>query len=161
MYEGENAPDFTLPGTNGDEIRKYRLAEFTDSGVVILLFYPFDFSPVCTSELCEFRDAEFLEFTPNVDVLGISTDSVYAHREFISQYNLPFPLLSDNGGTISERYGLEYDSYEQHESVSKRALVVIDDSDTIVYSWTADDATKEFDIEILEDVRANVDVFPK
>lgn len=160
MNLGKPAPGFSLPGTDGDEIRKYELEEFTESGVVILLFYPFDFSPVCTAELCEFRDAEFLEFTPNVDVFGVSTDSVYAHREFISQFNLPFPLLSDNGGTVSDRYGLRYDFYEQHESVSKRALIVIDDSDTIVYSWTADDATKEFDLEVLEDVRENVDVFP-
>ena len=160
MDIGEDAHRFTLPGTEGDEISMYSLGEYTTSGVAILLFYPFDFSPVCTTELCEFRDAEFLEFTPNVDVLGISTDSVYAHREFINQYNLPFPLLSDNCGTVSAKYGLQYDEFEQHQAVSRRALVVIDDSQKIVHTWTAADSTAEFDISVLDNVRKNVDVFP-
>lgn len=160
MNVGDEAPGFTLPGTEGDEISRYALREHTESGVAILLFYPFDFSPVCTTELCEFRDAEFLTFTTNVDVFGISTDSVYAHREFINRYNLPFPLLSDNRGRVSDDYGLKYDEFEQHEAVSQRALVVVDDSQEIVYTWTADDATAEFDISVLDDVRKNVDVFP-
>lgn len=160
MDIGIEAPRFTLPGTDGDQIGTYSLDEYTTSGVAILLFYPFDFSPVCTSELCEFRDAEFFEFTPDVDVFGVSTDSVYAHRAFINQYNLPFPLLSDNGGTVSDEYGLQYDEFEQHEAVSQRALIVVDDAQEIVYTWTADDATAEFDISVLDDVRENVDVFP-
>lgn len=160
MEVGDKAPRFTLPGTEGAEISTYSLGEFTNSGVVILLFYPFDFSPVCTAELCEFRDAEFLEFTPNVDVLAISTDSVYAHREFIDQHDLPFPLLSDNDGTVSAQYGVKLEEFEQHEAVSQRALVVVDANERIVYSWTATDATKEFDIDVLFDVRENVDVFP-
>lgn len=160
MNVGDVAPGFTLPGTDGDKIGEFTLNDYTEAGVAVLLFYPFDFSPVCTSELCEFRDAEFLAFTPNVDVFGISTDSVYAHREFIKQYNLPFPLLSDNIGTVSAQYGLRYNEFEQHEAVSKRALVVVDDSDEIVYTWTATDASEEFDIDVLYDVRANVDIFP-
>lgn len=160
MEIGDEAPRFTLPGTEGEEISSYSLEEHTDNGVAILLFYPFDFSPVCTAELCKFRDAGFFEFTSDVDVLGISTDSVYAHREFITQHDLPFPLLSDNRGTVSGDYGLRYDEFEQHEAVSQRALVVIDDSRRIEYLWTADDSTKEFDHDILNDVRKNVDVFP-
>lgn len=159
METGTKAPGFTLPGTDGDRIASYSLDEYTTSGVAILLFYPFDFSPVCTTELCEFRDAEFFEFTANVDVFGISTDSVYAHREFINQYDLPFPLLSDNGGTVSDAYGLKYDEFEQHEAVSQRALVVVDDSREIVHTWTADDARAEFDISVLDSVRDNVDIF--
>jgi peroxiredoxin len=159
MEIGDRAPRFTLPGTEGSEISQYSLADHTERGVAILLFYPFDFSPVCTSELCEFRDAEFFEFTTDVGVLGISTDSVYAHREFITKYDLPFPLLSDNGGTVSANYGLRYDEYEQHEAVSQRALVVVDDAREIAYTWTADDAGQEFDLGVLDDVRANVDAF--
>lgn len=159
MEIGDEAPSFALPGTDGDEISNYSLGEYTNSGVVVLLFYPFDFSPVCTAELCEFKDAEFFEFTPDVDVLGISTDSVYAHREFIIQHDIPFPLLSDNGGTVSARYGLQLDDFEQHEAVSKRALVVVDADERIAYFWTANDTSKDFDIEVLCDVRESVDVF--
>lgn len=161
MEIGDEAPSFALPGTDGDEISNYSLDEYTNSGVAILLFYPFDFSPVCTVELCEFRDAVSFEFTPDVDVLGISTDSVYAHREFINKYDLPFPLLSDNGGTVSAQYGLQFDEFEQHEAVSQRALVVIDADERIVYFWTANDPSKEFNIDVLYDVRESVDIFPK
>ncbi|QLD89555.1 redoxin domain-containing protein [Natronomonas salina] len=160
MEIGDQAPSFALPGTEGHETSLYTLDDHIASGVAILLFYPFDFSPICTTELCEFRDAEFLEFTPNVDVLAISTDSVYAHREFINRYDLPFPLLSDNSGDVSAEYGLKYDEYEQHEAVTQRALIVIDDTQEIVYTWTEDDASAEFDIAVLDDVRKNVDIFP-
>lgn len=159
MEIGDRAPSFTLPGTEGTEISQYSLSDHTNRGVAILLFYPFDFSPVCTTELCEFRDAEFLEFTDDVDVLAISTDSVYAHREFTNQHDLPFPLLSDNHGTVSAEYGLQYDEYEQHEAVTQRALVVVDDAQEVVYTWTSDDSSAEFDLSVLDDVRTNVDVF--
>lgn len=52
------------------------------------------------------------------------------------------------------------DEYEHHEAVTQRALVVINDSQEIVYTWTADDSRAEFDISIFNDLRKNVDVFP-
>ena len=83
----------------------------------------------------------------------------HIERGVINQYELPFPLLSDNNGAVSADYDLQYDEYEQHEAVSQRALVVVDDTQEIVYRWTADDASAEFDISVLDDVRTNVDVF--
>lgn len=136
----QQVDDFKLAGTGGGEIRKHQLSEYTDDGAVVLVFYPFDFSPVCTDVLCRFRDAEFLTFTDNVDVLGISTDSCYAHQEFIDQYNIPFPLLSDTRGRVTEQFGLSYDEWEHHEGVPKRALVTIDDSRTVRYKWKTEDA---------------------
>ncbi|WP_435063292.1 redoxin domain-containing protein, partial [Halobaculum sp. EA56] len=67
---GEPVGNFALPGTEGDGIRRYRLSDYTDTGAVVLAFYPFDFSPVCTDVLCRFRDAEFLSLTEDVDVFG-------------------------------------------------------------------------------------------
>jgi peroxiredoxin len=131
----ETVPDFELPGTDGTDITPYRLNNYTNEGGVVLVFYPFDFSPVCTDVLCAFRDAEFLTFTENVDVFGISLDTCYAHRRFIQEYELPFPLLSDTKGRITEQFGLAYDEWEHHEGVPKRALVTIDDSNTVQYLW--------------------------
>lgn len=136
----QDVENFELPGTGGDEIRKHQLSEYTDEGAVVLVFYPFDFSPVCTDVLCRFRDAEFLTFTENIDVLGISTDSCYAHREFINQHNLPFPLLSDTNAQVTEQFGLAYDEWEDHKKVPKRALVTVDDSQTVRYKWMTEDA---------------------
>jgi peroxiredoxin len=157
---GDPAPEFVLPGTDGDEIRPYRLDDHTDEGVVVLLFYPFDFSPVCTAELCEIRDLEWLLFTDGVDVFGVSTDSVYAHRAFIDAYDLPFPLLSDNSAAVSERYGVRYDEWEDHEQVSKRAFLVVDHTETVRYAWHTENAAEQFDIGVLQDATETVDAFP-
>ncbi|GAB7012591.1 redoxin domain-containing protein [Halolamina salina] len=135
-----SAHSFALPGTAGDEIRKHRLSEYTEEGAVVLVFYPFDFSPVCTDVLCRFRDAEYLTFTENVDVVGISLDSCYAHKEFIDRYDIPFPLLSDSTGRVTEQFGLNYDEWEHHVGVPKRALVTIDESNEIRYKWHTEDA---------------------
>lgn len=140
IAEGDTAPSFTLPGTRGNDVEKYRLSDFIDSGAVVLVFYPFDFSPVCTDELCMFRDAEWLTFTEGVDVVGISLDSCYAHRRFIHEHNLPFPLLSDTTGQVTREYGLSYDEWEHHVGVPKRALVTIDDSQSVRYVWATEDA---------------------
>lgn len=147
---GERAPDFTLPGTAGDQITKYRLADHTQRGVVVLVFYPFDFSPVCTEELCEFRDAEWLTFTDDVDVFGVSSDSCYAHKRFIDEYDLNFPLLSDTMGTVTEAYGLAYDEWEHHAGVPKRALVTVDESRTVRYRWVTESAYENPSTEELE-----------
>ncbi|WP_232700552.1 redoxin domain-containing protein [Halobacterium wangiae] len=140
ISEGDTVTDFSLPGTAGEEINEYELSEYTDSGAVILVLYPFDFSPVCTTELCEFRDANWLSFTENVDVFGISHDACYAHKRFIQEYDLPFPLLSDTRGRLTDRLGLSYDEWEHHEGVPKRALVTIDDTNTVRYTWVTESA---------------------
>lgn len=143
IAQGDTAPDFTVPGTDGEGIGKYRLHEYTDSGAVVLVFYPFDFSPVCTEELCSFRDAEWLAFTDGVDVFGLSLDSCYAHKRFIREHDLNFPLLSDTKGRVTEEYGLAYDEWEGHEGVPKRALVTVDESRTVRYTWKTEDAYEQ------------------
>ncbi|QZY00080.1 redoxin domain-containing protein [Halobaculum rubrum] len=142
--------DFSLPGTEGDEISEYRLSDHTAGGAAVLVFYPFDFSPVCTAEICGFRDAEWLSFTENVDVLGISRDSCYAHKRFIEEYNLSFPLLSDTQGEVIEQFDVMYDEWDYHRDVPKRALVTLDESHDICYKWQTEDAYETPDMDELE-----------
>lgn len=133
----------------------YSLADITGSGAVVLLFYPFDFSPVCTAELCSFRDSEWLTIYPEVDVFGISTDSAYAHQEFINQNALPFPLISDHDGSVSAAYDVQYDELEDHSKVCMRAVYVIDADQTIRYAWEGDAYTDDPDVGVVgEAVRA-------
>ncbi|PSP48602.1 hypothetical protein BRC75_06340 [Halobacteriales archaeon QH_7_69_31] len=129
---GESAPDFTLPGTEGDSIAKYSLTESVETGGVVLVFYPFDFSDVCTGELCSFRDAEFLTFTEGLDVFGLSLDSYKALKRFIRQNELNFPLLSDTRRRVTDPYGLAHEELNDHEGVPKRA---VDDTRTTRYCW--------------------------
>lgn len=146
---GETAPAFQLPGADESTLSTYELESFTGTGATVLVFYPFDFSPVCTSELCQFRDAEWLTLTPDVDVLGISTDSAYAHRRFIADNDLSFPLLSDSSGDVIEAYGVKYDEWEGHRDVSKRAVFVLDSDRVVRYRWATDDATVEPDLDAI------------
>lgn len=137
---GETAPDFAIPGTDGSSIEKFHLSDYTTDGAVVLVFYPFDFSPVCTAELCELRDADWLTFTEGVTVFGISLDSAYAHMRFIEENDLGFSLLSDTLGRVTDRYGVAYDEWEHHEGVPKRALVTIDETNTVRYTWVTESA---------------------
>lgn len=159
LERGDDAPTFRRPGTRGETIRPYDLAEFTEEGIAILVFYPFDFSPVCTTELCEFRDAEFLTFTGGVDVVGISSDSAYAHRRFVRANDLPFPLVSDSDGSISAAYDVQYDEWEHHPSVAKRAVYIVDSSRTIRYGWSTEDAYENPDLTEIYETMKTIDEF--
>jgi peroxiredoxin len=152
---GVVAPGFDLPGSDGEDIERYQLSEYSHRGPVVLIYYPFDFSPVCTEELCKFRDSEWLSVEPNLDVFGISTDSAYAHREVIQVKELPFPLLSDHDGSTCADYDVLYEELEGHPTISKRAVFVIDSDQIIRYAWEAEDYLTDPDImEVSEAVQS-------
>ena len=100
---GSVAPDFTLPTQTGEMVS---LGEFSGRKPVVLFFYPKDDSPGCSREVCAFRDY-FEEFGKlDVQVIGISSDSVESHRSFAVKHDLSFTLLSDEGGNIRRLYGV-------------------------------------------------------
>ncbi len=115
---GDRAPDFTLPDTDGVPVT---LSKLLEKGPVILAFYPKAFTPGCTHQNENFRD-HFAEVTAKgAQVVGISVDGVDTQRKFKTQYALPFPLLSDEGGKVSELYSGKMPLV----GLSKRANVVI------------------------------------
>lgn len=98
---GDPAPDFALPDATG---KRVHLSDFRGQTVVVY-FYPRDNTSGCTKEACSFRDA-YPDFqNRNVAVLGISADDAKAHQKFIEKYQLPFPLLCDEGGKVAATYG--------------------------------------------------------
>src|ERR687895_1632507 len=98
---GAVAPDFTLPSQAGEMVS---LKDFLGRKPVVLFFYPKDDTPGCTKEVCAFRD-NFEEFRKlDAEVIGISSDSVESHRSFAKKHDLPFTLLSDEGGRIRRLY---------------------------------------------------------
>ncbi|WP_248897631.1 redoxin domain-containing protein [Haloplanus halobius] len=140
---GEPAPAFELPGAGEDGIDTFDLADYTEEGALILSFYPFDFSPICTQQLCGFRDAEWLAFTDNIDVVGISVDSAYSHHQFRDEYGLTFPLLTDRLASVAGQFGVRYDEWERHPAVCQRAIFAIDTSQTIRYTWWTEDGSEQ------------------
>ena len=114
---GEEAPDFSLVDQDGNEIK---LSNFRGKNI-ILAFYPFDFSPVCTVEFgCFEQDLGKLNEL-NAQVLGISVDSKYSHKEFAQKLGLKFPLLSDFNREVCKLY----DTLRK-EGFSERAYFIID-----------------------------------
>jgi len=102
---GDRSPDFTLPGVAGHDRRDYQLRQFRGRRVV-LAFYPGDFTPGCTKQLCSYRDAfEELEGLDAV-VLGISAQDIDSHEGFIEKHGFPFPLLADTDKTVAKMYGI-------------------------------------------------------
>lgn len=102
---GAAAPDFELRDQHG---QKVRLSGFRDRQNVVLVFYPYAFTRVCTGEMCAIRDELPAFQNDNVQVLAISTDTVFALRVFAEQERLEFPLLSDfwPHGAVSSSYGV-------------------------------------------------------
>lgn len=148
---GETAPDFTLEGTQNDEIREFSLSDFADSRPTVLVFYIHDFSPVCSTQMCEVNDMELLTFNDNVGVLGISTDGPYSHQKFIQENIISYPLLTDVNKEVYEAYGMTEEGKKEHRQ-PKRGIVLVDGERTVRYRWEADDNWDEWENEPLHEI---------
>lgn len=124
---GEPAPDFVLPGPDGEVIR---LSCFRGQAHVVLTFYPFDFSPICSMQLPGLQ-AQMQRFNDlNTVVIGVSTDSPHSHRAFAAELGLEFPLLSDFfGKSVSRTYGVL-----RPEGYSERATFIVDQAGILRYA---------------------------
>ncbi len=122
---GQEAPDFTLRDEN---VQPVHLQDLRGSPVV-LVFYPLDFSPVCTNELCAIRD-DFSDFEARgARVFGISRDSVYSHRAFKEKEDLRHSLLADMKGDVARAYG----AWNEAAGLAERMTVVIDREGIVRY----------------------------
>lgn len=113
---GDPAPDFTLPSTQGTVTLSDRWRE----RAVLLVFYPGDDTPVCTKQLCDYRDNLSVFGDLGVDVLAVNPQRLKSHEKFATKYDLPFPLVSDEDREMCRAYdavGLL--------GMTKRALVLV------------------------------------
>ncbi len=118
---GDAAPNFELMDENKNVVK---LADLRGSKVV-LLFYPMDFSPVCTAEHCEFGPGVGrLAGGADTVVYGVSCDSPFSHAAFKKQYNIPYSLLADPTRKMAKAYGMW--AGEEPYNCTKRGTVVID-----------------------------------
>lgn len=129
LAPGADAPDFTLHATADQTLTLSQLR----GRPVILVFYPADWSTVCSDELAVFNAAISLFEAKSAVVLGVSVDSVWSHQAFIASRGLHFTLLSDfePKGRVSQLYG----AYDFHAGTSARALVLIDDAGKVAWSY--------------------------
>jgi peroxiredoxin Q/BCP len=101
LREGQQAPDFKLPGSDGAPVSLRDLRGRT----VVLYFYPKDDTPGCTREACAFRDTQARLKKSGAVVLGVSPDSPDSHRRFRDKYRLGFTLLADEDKAVARSYG--------------------------------------------------------
>jgi len=130
LKPGSKAPDFTLYSTPD---QKVSLRDFRGRPVV-LVFYPADWSPVCTDQLSLYNQVskEFHRYN-NPEILAISVDGIWSHIAFAKERNIGFPILSDfePKGEVSRRYG----AFAPEVGEASRALFVIDETGKIAWSY--------------------------
>ena len=102
LKEGDKAPGFTAKDQHGNTVS---LSDFAGKDL-ILYFYPKDDTPGCTAEACNFRDNYQSLQAQGFTVIGVSTDDEKSHLKFVTKYDLPFTLVSDNEKQIVEAYGV-------------------------------------------------------
>ncbi|MDI9876361.1 redoxin domain-containing protein [Flectobacillus rivi] len=137
LQKGDKAPAFTLYNTEKAEIS---LADYQGKNVV-LLFFPFAFTSVCTTELCEMRDNILTYSSLKAEILAVSVDSLFTLGKFKEEQNLPFHLLSDFNKEVSTAYESIYDTFAfGTKGVSKRSAFVIDGEGTIQYAEVLESA---------------------
>jgi mycoredoxin-dependent peroxiredoxin len=143
---GETAPDFELEDENGSKIRLSALR----GKPVVLLFYPFDWSGLCTEELCSLRDMQPDWEGTGAQIYGISRDSKYSHKAWKEHMNLGYSLLADLLGDVAKRYGAWNDELHRAD----RMTVVIDPEGIVRYVIHNHGGLKRDHNEALEAVRA-------
>jgi peroxiredoxin len=131
LKAGAQAPEFKLPSTPD---QKVSLSEFRGHPVV-LVFYPADWSPVCTDQLALYSELgdELRKF--DASLLGISVDGTWCHAAFAKDRGYRMPLLADfePKGEVARRYGV----YRDSEGISERALFVIDRDGKVHWSYVS------------------------
>ena len=134
LQKGTIAPGFDLFATPDQKLSLDDLK----GKLVILAFYPADWSPVCGDQMALYNETLKLFHKFNAELVGISVDSKWCHTAFAENRNLHFPLLSDfePKGAVSKLYG----AYNEMNGESKRALFVIDEQGVIQWSYLSPDA---------------------
>ena len=133
---GEKAPDFELPDIN---MKMNKLSDYKKKKIV-LAFFPAAESPVCTKEMCTFRDTLDELKNYGARVIGISVDGPFANKMFTENRHLNFPVLSDYKREVINKYGIKMKDLAslRDYNAAKRSIFIIDENGKIQYRWISD-----------------------
>jgi peroxiredoxin (alkyl hydroperoxide reductase subunit C) len=126
---GEPAPDFKLKDQDGEAVS---LSDYKGRKV-LLVFYPLDFSPVCSDQLSIYQEVKPELAEQGLELLGISVDSSYAHKAFQEKLGIDTTLLSDfePKGEVAKAYG----SYIDAAGIANRTLVLVDENGAVAWAY--------------------------
>ena len=133
LAEGDTAPDFQMPATGG---RSVSLDGYKGKAF-ILYFYPKADTPGCTKEACAFQEALPKFGAIGLDVIGVSPDKLKPIEKFAAKYNLTFPLASDEGHPVADRYGtwVEKSMYGRKYMGMERTTFLIGADGKVLKVW--------------------------
>ena len=154
LEAGQQAPDFTLPDQNGDDVTLSDLRGQT----VVLYFYPRADTPGCTTQACGIRDHHSEYADTGARVIGVSPDKVDAVGKFADKYDLDFTLLADADHAVADAYGTwgEKSMYGKKYMGVARATFLIDAEGTIakVFPKVSPKTHDEVVLEALAELQA-------
>jgi peroxiredoxin Q/BCP len=142
---GDHAPEFSLTDEHGLPVG---LKDYYGKNIVVLYFYPKDFTSGCTAEACSFRDDYKLYEEKGAVVIGVSVDSVESHSKFSEKYALPFAILSDRGKEAAKAY----DVLGTGRLLAKRVTFIIDKNGSITHIFPKVDV-KQHSEEVLRAIQ--------
>jgi thioredoxin-dependent peroxiredoxin len=144
---GDKAPAFEGPDDQG---QTFKSNEHVGKKIVVVYFYPADFTKGCTDQACGFRDNSKALTDKGVEVIGVSGDSVKTHAAFKKEHMLPFTLVSDGTGAIASKFGVPFtktqgkakfkDETIVREGTAQRWTVVIDTKGNVAAVYAVKDA---------------------
>ena len=123
---GDIAPDFTLKDQDGNMVT---LSGFRGKKSVVLAFYPFDWSPVCTTENCAITEDLGKFAAKDTEIFGVSCDSHFSHKAWREKLGLKHSLLSDQKRETAKKYGLFIEDF----NCSKRATIIVDKAGKVAF----------------------------
>jgi peroxiredoxin len=138
---GSPAPEFSLKDQSQKDVK---LSDFRGKKRVVLVFYPLDWSPVCTNEhACLVSDSKQFEQL-DAQVLGLSVDSVWSHKAYAEKMGIQYPLLADfqPRGAVAAKYGV----YLEDKGITGRAISIIDRNGNLAWH-------KNYDIPVVPDIK--------
>ena len=136
---GQAAPEFTLKDQSMAEVK---LADFRGKKNVVIMFYPLDWSPVCTNEhACAVNEMKKFA-TLDAQMLGLSVDSAWSHKAYAEKMGIRYPLLADFNprGAVAEQFGV----YLADKGITGRAIAIINKAGNV--AWF-----KQYDIPVVPD----------
>lgn len=131
------------------------MSEIAGGRPVVVVFYVYDFSPICTTQMCEVRDMELLTINDDAAVVGVSANGPYSHQRFAEEHDISYPLLSDPMMRVYEQYGM-VTTDDDEEPIPARGFFLLDADRTVRHVWRAEETWADWQVRRLREMNDEI-----